>query len=201
MSIGNLSSAPVQAGPPSNTKSLHGLALVSARRPRPRGPLDGRRRGGLVRREQRRRRRRRRRRQHRVDHRRSAPAAAHRRRGVLPAAAPAAAPDAPAARAAVEPRGRRRGDADVGRLRLHHRLRAGSDVVWVEIDDDVQIRVSRAAISGKVDTSAAAPSTAARPTGRPPSPPPAPRAARRSRAAAPRAAPRRRCDRHGRADR
>ena len=26
----------------------------------------------------------------------------------------------------------------------------GSDVVWVEIDDDVQIRVSRAAISGKV---------------------------------------------------
>ena len=30
----------------------------------------------------------------------------------------------------------------------------GSDVVWVEIDDDVQIRVSRAAISGKVDTTA-----------------------------------------------
>ena len=26
----------------------------------------------------------------------------------------------------------------------------GSDVVWVEIDDDVQIRVSRGAISGKV---------------------------------------------------
>jgi preprotein translocase subunit YajC len=34
----------------------------------------------------------------------------------------------------------------------------GSDVVWVEIDDDVQIRVSRAAVSGKVDTSSA-PST------------------------------------------
>jgi preprotein translocase subunit YajC len=34
---------------------------------------------------------------------------------------------------------------------------AGRDVVWVEIDDDVQIRVSRAAISGKVDTSAGAP--------------------------------------------
>ena len=32
----------------------------------------------------------------------------------------------------------------------------GSDVVWVEIDDDVQIRVSRAAISGKVDTTAGA---------------------------------------------
>ena len=32
------------------------------------------------------------------------------------------------------------------------------DVVWVEIDDDVQIRVSRAAVSGKVDTSSA-PST------------------------------------------
>jgi preprotein translocase subunit YajC len=38
----------------------------------------------------------------------------------------------------------------------------GSDVVWVEIDDDVQIRVSRAAISGKVDTTAGPPpSTAA----------------------------------------
>jgi preprotein translocase subunit YajC len=32
----------------------------------------------------------------------------------------------------------------------------GSDVVWVEIDDDVQIRVSRAAISGKVVTPGAA---------------------------------------------
>lgn len=31
----------------------------------------------------------------------------------------------------------------------------GSDVVWVEIDDDVQIRVSRAAVSGKVDTTGA----------------------------------------------
>jgi preprotein translocase subunit YajC len=34
----------------------------------------------------------------------------------------------------------------------------GTDVVWVEIDDDVQIRVSRAAVSGKVDTGAVAPS-------------------------------------------
>lgn len=32
----------------------------------------------------------------------------------------------------------------------------GSDVVWVEIDDDVQVRVTRAAISGKVSTSATA---------------------------------------------
>ena len=32
----------------------------------------------------------------------------------------------------------------------------GSDVVWVEVDDDVQIRVTRAGISGKVPTSAAA---------------------------------------------
>jgi preprotein translocase subunit YajC len=31
----------------------------------------------------------------------------------------------------------------------------GSDVVWVEIDDDVQIRVTRAGISGKVLTSSA----------------------------------------------
>jgi preprotein translocase subunit YajC len=38
---------------------------------------------------------------------------------------------------------------------------SGSDVVWVEIDDDVQIRVSRAAISGKVDTSSAAATTTA----------------------------------------
>jgi preprotein translocase subunit YajC len=30
-----------------------------------------------------------------------------------------------------------------------------SDIIWVEIDDDVQIRVSRAAVSGKVDTSGA----------------------------------------------
>lgn len=30
----------------------------------------------------------------------------------------------------------------------------GTGVVWVEIDDDVQIRVTRAAISGKVNTSA-----------------------------------------------
>ena len=34
----------------------------------------------------------------------------------------------------------------------------GTDIVWVEVDDDVQIRVSRAAISGKV-TTAAAPAT------------------------------------------
>ena len=61
----------------------------------------------------------------RLDDRRVPAAPAHRRGGVLPAAAPAAAPDAPAARAAVEPRGRRRGHADVGRLRLHHRLRDG----------------------------------------------------------------------------
>ena len=37
----------------------------------------------------------------------------------------------------------------------------GSDVVWVEIDDDVQIRVSRAAISGKVDDPGAATPAAA----------------------------------------
>lgn len=30
----------------------------------------------------------------------------------------------------------------------------GTDVVWVEVDDDVQIRVTRAGISGKVTTSA-----------------------------------------------
>jgi preprotein translocase subunit YajC len=36
---------------------------------------------------------------------------------------------------------------------------SGSDVVWVEIDDDVQIRVSRAAVSGKVDTGGAAAAT------------------------------------------
>ncbi len=35
-----------------------------------------------------------------------------------------------------------------------------TDIVWVEIDDDVQIRVSRAAVSGKVDTAAAAATTA-----------------------------------------
>lgn len=34
-------------------------------------------------------------------------------------------------------------------------IESASDVVWVEIDDDVQIRVSRRAISGKVDTSGA----------------------------------------------
>jgi preprotein translocase subunit YajC len=35
----------------------------------------------------------------------------------------------------------------------------GSDIVWVEIDDDVQVRVSRAAVSGKVDTTGAAAAT------------------------------------------
>jgi preprotein translocase subunit YajC len=35
-------------------------------------------------------------------------------------------------------------------------IEPGSDIVWVEIDDDVQIRVSRAAVSGKVDTTATA---------------------------------------------
>ena len=47
----------------------------------------------------------------------------------------------------------------------------GSDVVWVEIDDDVQIRVTRAGISGKLATTgndAAASSTKpAEPAGRP----------------------------------
>ena len=47
----------------------------------------------------------------------------------------------------------------------------GSDVVWVEIDDDVQIRVTRAGISGKLATSStdsAAPSTKpTEPAGRP----------------------------------
>lgn len=50
----------------------------------------------------------------------------------------------------------------------------GSDVVWVEVDDDVQIRVTRAGISGKVGTGAGgteAPSRAgarsSEPTGRP----------------------------------
>lgn len=33
----------------------------------------------------------------------------------------------------------------------------GDDRVWVEIDDDVQVRVAKAAISGKVDTSGLAP--------------------------------------------
>src|SRR5918995_6717035 len=37
----------------------------------------------------------------------------------------------------------------------------GSDVVWVEIDDDVQIRVTRAGISGKVSTTATAPAPTA----------------------------------------
>jgi preprotein translocase subunit YajC len=47
----------------------------------------------------------------------------------------------------------------------------GSDVVWVEIDDDVQIRVTRAGISGKVVTSASAAdasgATSPEPGGRP----------------------------------
>ena len=44
----------------------------------------------------------------------------------------------------------------------------GSDVVWVEIDDDVQIRVSRAAVSGKVETAAPAPADGAEATTEPP---------------------------------
>lgn len=48
----------------------------------------------------------------------------------------------------------------------------GSDVVWVEIDDDVQIRVTRAGISGKVasssvDAGAASSGKPAEPAGRP----------------------------------
>ena len=48
----------------------------------------------------------------------------------------------------------------------------GSDVVWVEVDDDVQIRVTRAGISGKVSTTATGPSPASgapstEPAGRP----------------------------------
>ena len=39
----------------------------------------------------------------------------------------------------------------------------GTDVVWVEIDEDVQVRVARAAISGKIDTGAADASDAAMP--------------------------------------
>ena len=35
----------------------------------------------------------------------------------------------------------------------------GTDVVWVEVDDDVQIRVTRAGISGKVSTGAASTTT------------------------------------------
>ena len=44
----------------------------------------------------------------------------------------------------------------------------GSDVVWVEIDDDVQIRVTRAGISGKVTTPGSdAPGSASETAGRP----------------------------------
>lgn len=38
-------------------------------------------------------------------------------------------------------------------------IEPGSDIVWVEIDDDVQVRVSRAAVSGKVDTTVGETST------------------------------------------
>jgi preprotein translocase subunit YajC len=49
----------------------------------------------------------------------------------------------------------------------------GSDVVWVEIDDDVQIRVSRAAISGKVVAPRAdAPAAGSNEGGGPPEPAP-----------------------------
>jgi len=37
------------------------------------------------------------------------------------------------------------------------------DKFWLEIDDDVQIRIARAAIQNKVDTSAAADTTAVAP--------------------------------------
>ena len=37
---------------------------------------------------------------------------------------------------------------DLGHLRLHHRLR-GRHVVWLEIDDDVQIRVNRGCHPGQ----------------------------------------------------
>lgn len=35
------------------------------------------------------------------------------------------------------------------------------DIVWLEVDDDIQIRVSRAAVQRKVDTSATGPAAAA----------------------------------------
>ena len=41
-----------------------------------------------------------------------------------------------------------------GDLRLHHRVRGRQ--VWIEIDDDVQIRVNRGFVQGKVDRRAAA---------------------------------------------
>jgi preprotein translocase subunit YajC len=40
-------------------------------------------------------------------------------------------------------------------------IEADSDVIWVEIDDDVQIRLTRGAISGKVHASPSAPVAAA----------------------------------------
>jgi len=39
------------------------------------------------------------------------------------------------------------------------------DIVWLEIDDNIQIRVSRAAIQRKVDTSATPPTDAPKTTG------------------------------------
>ena len=48
-------------------------------------------------------------------------------------------------------------------------IEEGSDVVWVEIDDDVQVRVTRAGITGKVNVSASPDSSgaASEPAGRP----------------------------------
>ena len=45
------------------------------------------------------------------------------------------------------------------------------DIVWVEIDDDVQIRVNRSFLSGKVDTSASSGATASEATDEAPSAP------------------------------
>jgi preprotein translocase subunit YajC len=42
-------------------------------------------------------------------------------------------------------------------------IESDSDVIWVEVDDDVQLRVTRAAISGKVNVSSAASSHSTRP--------------------------------------
>lgn len=47
------------------------------------------------------------------------------------------------------------------------------DRVWVEVDDDVQLRVARAAIQGKIDTSEPTAATSGSDTSTPPPPPPA----------------------------
>lgn len=41
-----------------------------------------------------------------------------------------------------------------------------ADKVWVEIDDDVQVRVARGAIQGRVETATDAPEASAKPAGR-----------------------------------